>query len=61
MTGLELAATVRDLSPVTGILFMSANCFDGNDVLAHAHLRKPFSAKQLIAAVAATMGPCGLQ
>jgi hypothetical protein len=58
MTGLELAATVRDLSPVTGILLMSANP-DGNDVLPHPHLRKPFSAKQLIAAVAAAVGRWG--
>jgi CheY-like chemotaxis protein len=61
MTGLELAATVSDLSPATGVLLMSADNLDGNDVLPHAHLRKPFSAKQLVRAVAATAARCGLQ
>src|SRR5690242_12876617 len=48
MTGPELAATVSDVSPATGILLMSADHLDGNVVLPHTLLRKPFSAKQLV-------------
>ena len=61
MTGLELAATVSDVSPATGILLMSAGDLDGNDVLPHALLRKPFSAKQLVHAVAAATRRSGPQ
>ena len=60
MTGLELATAARDQAPIVGVLLMSADLLDGNEMLPHVHLRKPFSAAQLIAAVAATAMGCGL-
>jgi CheY-like chemotaxis protein len=61
MTGLELAAAVRAISPTTGLLVMSADHLDGDDTLLDARLQKPFSVEQLIAAVTVTVRRCGLQ
>jgi CheY-like chemotaxis protein len=60
-TGLELATMVRQLAPNTGVVFMSDVQPSGVNLWENGYLRMPFSAEELVTAVATVTTLCGMQ